>query len=130
VLADPAVGVVDLGVGEAGVGLRDRDELAFAPDAERVVRQESRAPSVPGLRVDQDGVDRVGLDLPLPPVAALSAGAIRRRAALEDEALDASLARLLAERSKLLPAPGHVLGEREGRDLLEARAPLGERLAA
>ena len=36
---------------------------------ERVVGVERRAPAVPGLRVDEHRVDRVRLDLPLPPVA-------------------------------------------------------------
>ena len=69
------------------VRLGDRHELAGVPDAEGVVGQEARAPAAARLRVDQHGVDRVRIDLPLPPVAAPSSDAVRRRPALEHQAL-------------------------------------------
>src|SRR5688572_25848316 len=102
--ADPLVHLVDLVVREAGVRLGDRDELALVPDAERVVGQQTGAPAAPRLRVDEDGVDRVRIDLPLPPVAALAADAVRRRSALEHEALHCPRARVGAKRGKRLPA--------------------------
>jgi hypothetical protein len=55
---------------EPGVGLGHRHEFAVAPDAEGVVGVEVGAAAVAGLRVDQHGVERVRLDLPLPPGAA------------------------------------------------------------
>ena len=76
---DPAVHLRDFVVREPGVRLRDRDELALVPDAEGVVGQEARASTASGLRVDEDRVDRERIDLPLPPVAALSSDAVLLR---------------------------------------------------
>ena len=58
------------------------------------------------LCIDQDRIDAVRLDLPLPPVDALGAGAahaIGRCAPLEHEAFNAAFARGLAQRGKLGP---------------------------
>src|SRR5882762_2046448 len=85
VLADPPVELVDLLVGEAGIGLRHRDQLALIPEGEGQVGHQGGAPAVPGLRVDQHGVDGVGLDLPLPPVAARPAVPVRGKPALQHQ---------------------------------------------
>src|SRR6185369_14270322 len=87
------------------------------PDAERVVGVEARALAVAALRVDEHRVERVRLDLPLPPVAARASHAISRIAPLEHEALGALLAALRAgDRERLPRGCAH-----ERRDM-EARA--------
>ncbi|RYE85066.1 MAG: ATP-dependent DNA ligase, partial [Myxococcales bacterium] len=54
--------------------------LVEAVPSPRIARSE---PAVAGLRVDEHGVDRVRVELPLPPVAALAADAVGRLAPLE-----------------------------------------------
>jgi hypothetical protein len=77
VTPDPAIELLDLGVRESRVRLCDRDERAAVPHAKGVIGQQARAAAVARLRVDQDRVHRQRIDLPLPPVAAPPADAIR-----------------------------------------------------
>src|SRR6478672_10418661 len=77
VATNPFVQLGDLLVRQAGVGLRNWNQLSLVPDAERVVGQQACAPAAAGLRVDEYGIDGVRIDLPFPPVAAPAADAIR-----------------------------------------------------
>src|SRR5215204_2430163 len=104
--SNPAIHLGDLLVRQAGIGLRDRHELAFVPDAEGVVGQQAGALAAARLRVDEHGVDRVGLDLPFPPVAALPADRVSRGRALEHESFDAAVARFAALCGEVFPAHG------------------------
>src|SRR6266545_8134466 len=76
VRANPAVHLDELLVGQTGVSLRDGNELALVPGAERVIGVQVRAAAVPGLRVNQHRVDGEARDFPFPPRAALAAGKI------------------------------------------------------
>ena len=87
VAPDERVHLADLLVGQARVRLGERHQLAVVPDAERVVGEQAGAPAVAGLGVDQDGVHRVRVDLPLPPVAAPPPDAIGRAAAASASSL-------------------------------------------
>src|SRR5688572_21212372 len=95
VLADEGVDLADLLVGESGVRLGEGHELLALPEAEGVVGEEARALARSLLRVDEHRVERVRLDLPLPPRALGATHAVGRVAALEHEALGA-----------LFPGPG------------------------
>src|SRR5690606_8391080 len=58
VARDPGVDASDFFVGEAGIGLREGDELAFAgsgagPDGKGVIGEERRAFAAAPLRVDE-----------------------------------------------------------------------------
>ena len=96
----------------SAISLLLRPEYALAtgtsslvpPHAERVVRVEIRAPPVAGLRVDHHRIERIRLDLPLPPRAALPPRAVRRIARLQHQPFDAARAGFCAQRGQLLPA--------------------------
>ena len=76
VTADPLVQIGDFLVRQSRVRLGDWHELAVVPDAERVIGEEARALAAARLRVDQDGIDGVRIDFPLPPITALASDAI------------------------------------------------------
>ena len=103
VIAHKAVHLSDLGIGQAGICLCKGNELVTVPDAECVVGEKIRAFARAFLRVDQDTIDGERVDLPLPPIAAVAADAIRRAAMLEHEAFDAERAAPFSMFSELLP---------------------------
>src|ERR1700687_3858747 len=70
VAADEGIHFADFFITQAGTGLGERHELAVVPDAEGVVGEEAGAAAVARLRVNEDRIHRVRLDLPFPPVAA------------------------------------------------------------
>ena len=124
----------ELGVGEAEVGLADRQQLARrAPDAEGVVGVEARALAVAALGVHQHRVDEVRVALPLPPEALGAAGDVGAVAALQHDALDDRVGRGGAQRGEVV-AGGEGqerrevdAGRVEGRDQgFEGGAALGE----
>lgn len=104
VAADPSIELRDLLVRKSRVRLRDRDELAVVPHAEGVIGKQARALAAARLRVDEDGVDRKGIDLPLPLVAAFAAHAVRRVEALQHETLDAAGAGFGAQNGEVVPS--------------------------
>src|SRR5438552_3245651 len=115
-LADERVDLADLLVGETRIRLRERHQLVAIPQAERVVGEEARALAVARLRVDEDGIERVRLDLPLPPHAARPADAILRIEALDHEAFRSMLAALRARLRERFPARRPQLaGDEEAR---------------
>jgi hypothetical protein len=136
VLPDPAVQPVQLFVGEPGVCLRHREQLASVPHREGHVGEHVGAPPAAGLRVDEHRVDAVRVDLPFPPVAARAAAAVRRVAALQHQPFDPAAARLGAQGREGFPAlAGDLLGQHQpiaaaGDEPGEQRTPLRERRGA
>src|SRR5690606_21585434 len=93
VIAHEAIDFADFGVGQAGVGFGEGDKLAAViPDAEGVIGVEAGALAGAALRIDQYGVDGVGINLPFPPAAVLTADMVGRVELLEHEPLDAAVA--------------------------------------
>src|SRR5207237_1282970 len=116
VLAAPAVELIQLLVRQPRVSLCDRQQLALVPHREGHVGENVRAAAISGLRVHEHGVDRVRIDLPLPPVAARPPAPVRRVAALEHQSFHRTLARLAAERTQCFPRGArYLLGEHEPR---------------
>lgn len=91
-------------------------ERPVRPYAESVVRVEVRAAAVTGMRIEHHRVDRPGIDLPLPPRAALASRSVARFPRLEHEALDAA-------------APGFAPQARQRFPVRRRRAPRGARAA-
>src|SRR5579883_665703 len=125
VAADERVHLADLLIAQPGIGFGERNQLAVLPDAERVIRKQAGAASVARLRIDQDAIDRVRIDLPFPPVAAAPAHTIRRAQPLQHEAFDFALPRFLPQRSQLVPIrAAHERREHEPLDALHRRFEL------
>src|SRR5436190_11512740 len=93
---------------DGGLRLGGVDRPAV-PNREGVVGVDARAPAVTRLRVEKHAVDAERIDLPLPPraggevVLLPAAGAIACLAVLEHQALDATGARLAAQRREVRP---------------------------
>ena len=106
VVAHPAVELLQFLVGEAGIGLAHRHQLAAgcagvvhhrAPAAEGEIGIEGRALAVAALGIHQHRVDDEGVALPLEPVALDAAGDVGALPALQHQALDAAGARIGAQ---------------------------------
>src|SRR6476620_6255920 len=75
VLTDELIDLLDLFICQPRISFRNWYQLPFAtlirvaPYAEGVIGEEAGSSSMSLLRVDQDGIDRERIDLPLPPVA-------------------------------------------------------------
>src|SRR5687768_9860677 len=78
VVANVPVHFAYLGIGQARISFCERHEVLVFPDGKRVIGEQIRP--LPGslLGVDQNCVDRQRVDLPFPPVAAVTAYAVRR----------------------------------------------------
>ena len=136
-LADQRVDLAHLLVREAGIGLGERHQgaaLVFgrpAPDGERVVAVDARAPPVTTLRIDEHGVDAHRIELPFPPeigAAATSPDAVFRGLGLQHDALGAEAARLLAQRLKRSPVRTAQRGAETQRDRPAHRAGASPRV--
>ena len=118
VVADVAVELGQLRVGEAVIGLADRHQLGAAlavpPDAEGVVGIERRALSVAALGIHHHGIDEVGLALPLPPRALGPAGQVGTVAALQHHPLDRVGIGAGADRGGVGAGLGEIRPGREG----------------
>ena len=93
----------DLRVGEAGVGLGHRHEPAIVPDTKRVVAVQAGAATMPGLCIEEHGIDLERLDLPLPPVAADAAHAVGAAPSLEHEPFHTTVTRHAPRGGERLP---------------------------
>src|ERR1700731_556152 len=88
VVANEFVEALQLLVSEAEIGLAHRGQraiaiLVLAPDAERIIGIEAGALAVTALRIHQDGIDEMGIPLPLEPRPLWTAGLVNRGAPLE-----------------------------------------------
>src|SRR3989449_5643355 len=129
VLPDPAVEAVDLLVGQAGISFRHPHELAGVPYCEGEIRHQGCAPAMARLRVDQDRIDGVGLDLPLPPVPPRAPVPVWRAPALQHQPFHPALARLLSQLAEL--GPGSALERwRQRKPFAAPGDQAGELLAA
>src|SRR5687768_6494460 len=106
--ADYRIDPSDFAIGQAGVRFCKWHQLALAwwitvpaaptvPDRKSVIGVERSAAAVPPLRVNQYRIHCIGVDLPLPPDAALlgTAYPILRAARLEHQAFDSPRARCI-----------------------------------
>src|SRR5262249_28741214 len=103
---DPAIDFRNLLVRQPRVGLRNGHQLAVVPQAEGVIGQQTRTFATARLRVDEYRINRVRLDLPFPPGAALPAHPVRGVPAFQHEPFDIALARRRTQFRKRFPARG------------------------
>src|SRR5690606_37160376 len=69
----PTVYLRDLLIGEAAISFRKRYQCVAVPNGKTVISIESAAFAAALLGIDEHGVDRQWIDLPLPPVPAPAA---------------------------------------------------------
>ncbi|GMA73898.1 hypothetical protein GCM10025880_03150 [Methylorubrum aminovorans] len=129
-VANIAVELLQLGIGEAVIGLADRHQLLtlrpLAPAAEGVVRVERRALSVAALGVHHHRIDDVGLALPLPPRPLRAARQVGAVEAFQHHALDGVGIRASAGGSRVGAGARDLVPGREGDERREVDAGMVE----
>src|SRR5687768_6584229 len=100
---DPCVELADLRVGKPGVRLGERNECFTIANGECVIGVQKRATPVPRLGVNHDRIDRVRLQLPLPPPALPATHSVHGIATLQHEPLRPECTGSLAGCANIVP---------------------------
>src|SRR4029078_4705931 len=103
VLPDPTIDSCDLAVAQSGIRFGNRHEGLALAHSKRVVGEQIRTPAEARFGVEQDAVELVRCNLPLPPGSTLPARRVRRLGMLQHHSFDASLTRCRPQCLQLAP---------------------------